>query len=113
MFSDGKPYEGKLSRPVWSGGKDGVTTKSYLSLSYHLQAEDRIHRITQENECHIYYLYTEAAIEKIVVNSLQRKLDNISMIVDGEENKLYSGVAEELNAALDDELKSVQERLTL
>ncbi|MCA1064584.1 DEAD/DEAH box helicase (plasmid) [Rossellomorea sp. AcN35-11] len=74
----------------------------------HLQAEDRIHRITASEECHIYYLYTEAAIEKIVVNSLQKKLDNISIVVDGEENAIYTDVAEELNAAVDEELKSVQ-----
>jgi len=32
LKNDGTPYEGKLSRTVWSGGKGGATSKPYLSL---------------------------------------------------------------------------------
>jgi SWI/SNF-related matrix-associated actin-dependent regulator of chromatin subfamily A-like protein 1 len=54
-----------------------------------LQAEDRCHRIGQTRKTNIYYLYTEASVEKTMVELLSKKLKAISKNIDGEEEDIY------------------------
>jgi SNF2 family DNA or RNA helicase len=54
--------------------------------SLHQQAEDRIHRISQDELCNIYFMYAgNVEIEVRLANMLDNKLRNISKVVDGEE----------------------------
>jgi hypothetical protein len=48
-----------------------------------LQAEDRIHRISQKNKCTVWYLVAGGTVEEIQVRSLCRKLGTASAAVDG------------------------------
>lgn len=54
-----------------------------------LQAEDRCHRIGQTKKTNIYYLYTEASVEKTMVELLSKKLLAISKNIDGVEENIY------------------------
>lgn len=52
----------------------------------HLQAEDRIHRISQDQICNIYYLFAKGAeIDEKLSEMLDKKLKVISRIVDGQD----------------------------
>lgn len=52
--------------------------------AHHQQAEDRVHRIGQNETCNIYYMYAaNAEIDEILTTMLDKKLSNISKIVDG------------------------------
>lgn len=51
----------------------------------HLQAEDRIHRIGQDQDVNIYYLYSEGTVDEDMANILEKKLLNINKIVDGKD----------------------------
>lgn len=54
----------------------------------HVQAEDRIHRISQDSKVNIYYLYADGAeIEEHLVDTLEKKLRIIESIVDGERKR--------------------------
>ena len=65
-----------------------------------LQAEDRIHRIGQENCVDIYYLLAEGTVEEKMMATIQRKQEIISNALDGledvEENKIIFEVAEQI-----------------
>lgn len=49
----------------------------------HMQAEDRIHRITQTLKVHIYYLVAKGTIEEKLCEMLQRKSKVITQTLDG------------------------------
>jgi SWI/SNF-related matrix-associated actin-dependent regulator 1 of chromatin subfamily A len=49
----------------------------------HLQAEDRVHRIGQDKECNIYYMYAKDTIDEKMSSILEHKLSNISKTVNG------------------------------
>ena len=65
-----------------------------------LQAEDRIHRIGQENSVDIYYLLAEGTVEEKMMATIQKKQEIISNALDGledvEENKIIFEVAEQI-----------------
>ncbi len=65
-----------------------------------LQAEDRIHRIGQENSVDIYYLLAESTVEEKMMATIQKKQEIISNALDGledvEENKIIFEVAEQI-----------------
>lgn len=61
-----------------------------------LQAEDRCHRIGQTKITNIYYLYTEASIEKTMVELLSKKLQAITKNIDGQEENIYETLLERL-----------------
>jgi len=71
----------------------------------HIQAEDRIHRISQEQKTNIYYLYADGAeIEEHLVNTLESKLRAIESIIDGERKKNIRNTS-----MLDDIIKKLRE----
>ena len=49
----------------------------------HLQAEDRIHRISQDNPVQIYYSYVQGTIEEILLKTIRKKQDVINQVMDG------------------------------
>ena len=51
----------------------------------HTQAEDRIHRIGQDNMCMIHYLLAENTVEEEIAEKIDAKQKIISKILDGEE----------------------------
>jgi SWI/SNF-related matrix-associated actin-dependent regulator of chromatin subfamily A-like protein 1 len=54
------------------------------------QAEDRIHRLTQlDDHVSIYYLVGEKTIEDAMLNSIQKKTNNLSRILDGKGSKFF------------------------
>ena len=71
----------------------------------HIQAEDRIHRISQDSKVNIYYLYADGAeIEEHLVDTLEKKLRIIESIVDGERKKNVRATS-----MLDDIIKKLKE----
>lgn len=71
----------------------------------HVQAEDRIHRISQDSKVNIYYLYADGAeIEEHLVDTLEKKLRIIESIVDGERKKNVRATS-----MLDDIIKKLKE----
>lgn len=55
--------------------------------SNHTQAEDRIHRIGQNEDVFIQYLYSEGTIDEKMADLLESKLININKIIDGKEDE--------------------------
>lgn len=53
----------------------------------HAQAEDRIHRIGQKNECYIRYLILKGYTDDICMRILQKKTKSSGLVLEGEENK--------------------------
>jgi SWI/SNF-related matrix-associated actin-dependent regulator of chromatin subfamily A-like protein 1 len=63
----------------------------------HLQAEDRCYRIGQKEKVNIYYMYAQGAeIDQIMTEMLEQKLNNISTIVDGEEQSFVQEILKKL-----------------
>lgn len=64
----------------------------------HQQAEDRIHRIGQEDTCFIEYLDLENSIDEVMANILEGKRQIASKIIDGKvvENSFVDTVMEEI-----------------
>ena len=57
----------------------------------HAQSEDRIHRIGQDGKCNIMYMYASGAeSDEIMANLLEKKLNNISQIIDGNEQSFLN-----------------------
>ena len=53
--------------------------------------QDRIHRIGQDGKCNIMYMYASGAeSDEIMANLLEKKLNNISQIVDGQERSFLN-----------------------
>lgn len=66
-----------------------VEVASPIPTDY-LQAEDRVHRLTQEaSSVNIYYLIGEGTIEEDAVATLFEKYAIISQLLDGKEEKLF------------------------
>ena len=56
----------------------------------HAQAEDRIHRIGQDESCNIYYMYAENALIDVKMSDLlESKLRNITEIIDGKDDETF------------------------
>ena len=79
-----------------SAGKEGITlTKSstllFTELSWtpleHLQAEDRIHRISQNRPVNIYYVITRNTIEEYIDSIITKKRKIMNNILDGTNNE--------------------------
>ncbi len=66
----------------------------------HTQAEDRIHRIGQENAAMIYYLVAKDTIEEKLCKIIQKKQRIVSQILDGSIKKNTLDVFKSLNKAL-------------
>eukprot|EP00747_Dinoflagellata_sp_TGD_P058283 gnl/TRDRNA2_/TRDRNA2_151050_c0_seq1.p1 gnl/TRDRNA2_/TRDRNA2_151050_c0~~gnl/TRDRNA2_/TRDRNA2_151050_c0_seq1.p1 ORF type:complete len:274 (-),score=57.18 gnl/TRDRNA2_/TRDRNA2_151050_c0_seq1:164-985(-) len=58
-----------------------------------LQAEDRTHRIGQVNAVNIHYLIARETIDESMYNILERKHQDISVLLDGREQSLGAGKA--------------------
>ncbi|HBY21601.1 MAG TPA: hypothetical protein DEG71_11470 [Clostridiales bacterium] len=57
----------------------------------HAQSEDRIHRIGQNEKCNIIYMYaSKAQSDEIMAGLLEKKLNNISQIIDGNEQSFLN-----------------------
>lgn len=65
--------------------------------SDHAQAEDRIHRIGQKNNCNIYYQYCQnAEIDEQMAELLNKKLLNINAVIDGKDESIFESILENL-----------------
>ncbi|XP_024398738.1 uncharacterized protein [Physcomitrium patens] len=53
-----------------------------------VQAEDRAHRIGQASSVNVYYLHAHDTIDDIIWDTVQNKLENLSQVLDGQENTL-------------------------
>ena len=63
----------------------------------HAQAEDRIHRIGQNQKCNIYYMYADnAEMDRNLSIILERKLANINQIIDNDSNNMFNELIEGL-----------------
>jgi len=63
----------------------------------HAQAEDRIHRIGQNQKCNIYYMYADnAEMDRNLSIILERKLANINQIIDNNSNNMFNELIEGL-----------------
>lgn len=65
----------------------------------HLQAEDRIHRIGQEEKVTINYVYASGIkIDEYMANLLEKKSDTISTIIDGGKGETINVVEDIINS---------------
>lgn len=63
----------------------------------HLQAEDRCYRIGQKEKVNIHYMYAkDAKMDKMMTDMLEEKLNNISSVVDGQEQSFMNDILENL-----------------
>jgi SNF2 family DNA or RNA helicase len=63
----------------------------------HLQAEDRIHRIGQKNNCNILYMFAEnAQIDKDLSLLIEDKLNNINAIIDKGNTSIFNDLLSKL-----------------
>jgi SWI/SNF-related matrix-associated actin-dependent regulator 1 of chromatin subfamily A len=60
----------------------------------HAQGEDRIHRIGQEKIANIQYIYASQTFDENITQLLEKKLNNISQIVDGKEDSFLGELIE-------------------
>lgn len=58
----------------------------------HIQAEERIYRIGQNNRVNIYYVYAEQTIDEYMTTLLEEKLLNINQIIDDKEEGFLNEV---------------------
>eukprot|EP00475_Leptophrys_vorax_P008258 TRINITY_DN15314_c0_g1_i2.p1 TRINITY_DN15314_c0_g1~~TRINITY_DN15314_c0_g1_i2.p1 ORF type:complete len:319 (+),score=39.81 TRINITY_DN15314_c0_g1_i2:73-957(+) len=52
-----------------------------------VQAEDRAHRIGQENSVNIYYLHAPETVDDLIWSVVQHKLENLGQVMDGEQHQ--------------------------
>ncbi len=68
-----------------------ATTVIFAELSWipglHLQAEDRIHRLTSKENCDIRYLIAKNTLDEYMWRVLMKKIDVVGQTVDGNELK--------------------------
>lgn len=58
----------------------------------HAQGEDRIHRIGQDEKVNILYVYADKTFDENITKILEKKLVNISQIVDGREENFITEI---------------------
>lgn len=58
----------------------------------HAQGEDRIHRIGQDEKVNIQYVYADKTFDENITKILEKKLVNISQIVDGREENFITEI---------------------
>lgn len=87
----------------------GITLTAASSLAFvemdwvpgnHTQAEDRIHRIGQENAATIYYLIAKSTIEENLCKLIQKKQAILSATLDGTKRSNPLDIFDELEKAL-------------
>lgn len=66
----------------------------------HTQAEDRIHRLTQQYPVNIYYLVAENTIEEKLCKIIQKKQRIVSNTLDGKKSKNYLNIYKKLEKLL-------------
>lgn len=52
------------------------------------QANDRVDRIGQWVQCNIYYTFAKKTIDEKIFNLIERKYDDVSVVIDGEKEKI-------------------------
>ncbi|MFA6662524.1 MAG: DEAD/DEAH box helicase, partial [Bacilli bacterium] len=63
----------------------------------HAQAEDRIHRIGQNQKCNIIYMYADnAEMDNKLSHILEKKLTNINQIIDNNSDNMFNELIEGL-----------------
>ena len=63
-----------------------IFAELYWTPGIVVQAEDRVHRISQENNVTIYYLIGKATIDKLIYTMIQNKVRNLGKVMDGGKN---------------------------
>ncbi|WP_368900794.1 DEAD/DEAH box helicase [Oceanobacillus oncorhynchi] len=67
-----------------------VTDMHWSPIIMTKQVEKRLHRLTQTNTVNIRYLYSEEAkLDKLMIESLNKKLSDSSMILDGKKEEFF------------------------
>lgn len=69
-----------------------VFTEVNWTPKEHNQAEDRIHRINQENRCDVYYLLADGTIEESIFNLINEKQKSIDEAIDGVTDESQKGM---------------------
>jgi len=62
----------------------------------HAQGEDRIHRIGQEKQANIMYVYADQTFDENITQLLEKKLNNMSQIVDGKAESFLGELIENI-----------------
>jgi len=83
-----------------------VFTEIGWTSSEHNQAEDRIHRIGQEEQCDIYYLMAENTIEEEIFNLINQKQQKIDEAIDGIVDDSKKGIMMEILKKEDNKINS-------
>lgn len=69
-----------------------VTDMHWSPIIMTKQVEKRLHRLTQTSTVNIRYLYSEEAmLDKLMIESLNKKLNDSSMILDGKKEEFFVG----------------------
>ena len=86
-----------------------ASTVAFIELDWvptaHIQAEDRVHRIGQENHVQIYYLVAKETIEQELCKIIQKKAAIVASILDGKKTGTKLDVFDQL-------MKSFERKLT-
>lgn len=94
QFQQGKNTRIFIGQMIAAGTAITLTAASiavFVELDWvpgnHIQAEDRLHRIGQENHVQIYYLIAKGTIEQRLCKIIQQKAAVITSVLDGRKNK--------------------------
>ena len=66
-----------------------IFVELYWTPALIVQAEDRLHRISQKNSVTVYYLMGQATIDLEMFRLLVRKFDSVSRVLDGDNAQVY------------------------
>jgi len=71
-----------------------IFAELYWTPAKLIQAEDRVHRITQEENVDIYYLMGKDTLDNLIFSKVKEKFNLTSEIMDGAERRRYYDVKE-------------------